>query len=42
MDKFDFLSNISGEAIDELYNKYINNPNDVDEQWRFFFKGFEY
>ena len=42
MDRLKFLSNISGEALDELYAKYILDAENVDEQWRNFFKGFEF
>jgi 2-oxoglutarate dehydrogenase E1 component len=42
MDRLNFLSNISGEALDELYAKYILDAESVDEQWRNFFKGFEF
>lgn len=42
MDKLSFLSNISAEAIDELYSQYLKDENAVDEQWRLFFKGFDF
>ena len=42
MDRLDFLGNISGETIDELYSKYIEDPNSIDPQWNDFFKGFEF
>ncbi|MBI9065966.1 MAG: 2-oxoglutarate dehydrogenase E1 component [Salinivirgaceae bacterium] len=42
MDKFDFLSNISAEAMDELYSKFLDNPDNVNEQWQYFFKGFDF
>lgn len=42
MDKFDFISNISGDAIDALYQKFLDNPENVNEQWQYFFKGFDF
>jgi len=41
MDRLNFLSNISGEAIEELYQQYLKQPESVDEQWLYFFKGFD-
>ncbi len=41
MDTPDFLSNITPESIENLYKTYLNNPEELDRQWRFFFKGFE-
>lgn len=42
MDKFSFLSNADINAIEELYLKYLKNPNDVDPSWHDFFKGFDF
>ncbi|GAB4201469.1 MAG: 2-oxoglutarate dehydrogenase E1 component [Bacteroidia bacterium] len=42
MDKFSFLSNADVNAIEELYLKYLKNPNDVDASWHDFFKGFDF
>jgi 2-oxoglutarate dehydrogenase E1 component len=41
MDNFDFLNNISAESLDNLYQKYLANPESIDKQWVLFFKGFE-
>ena len=41
MDKFSFVGNSEIEAIDELYQRFLSNPDSVDESWRSFFKGFE-
>lgn len=41
MDKFDFLNNISTEALDDLYQQYQKDPQKVDPQWHYFFKGFD-
>ncbi|HPQ08632.1 MAG TPA: 2-oxoglutarate dehydrogenase E1 component [Bacteroidia bacterium] len=42
MDKFSFLSNADVSAIEELYLKYLSNPNEVDPSWHDFFKGFDF
>ncbi|MCF8363620.1 MAG: 2-oxoglutarate dehydrogenase E1 component [Prolixibacteraceae bacterium] len=35
------VSNLVTEAIEALYQDYKNNPDDLDESWVNFFKGFE-
>lgn len=42
MDKFSYLGNADVTAIEELYNRYLANPNEVDESWKKFFQGFEF
>lgn len=42
MDKFSYLSNADVSAIEELYNQYRNNPDEVEEGWSKFFEGFEF
>lgn len=42
MDQFSFLSNAEVGSIEELYKKYKQNPEAVQESWRSFFKGFEF
>jgi len=42
MDKYSYLSNAEGSAIEDLYNKYLSNPESVEEDWRQFFEGFEF
>ncbi len=42
MNRLSFISNMSGEAIDELYLQYTKNPESIDPQWQYFFKGFEF
>ncbi len=41
MDKFSFVGNSEIEAIDELYLRYLKDPQSIDESWRTFFKGYE-
>ena len=42
MDNFSFLTNTDASVIEELYNKYKEDPLSVDESWRGFFKGYEF
>ncbi len=40
-DKFSQVGNQEIAAIDELYQDYLQNPDNVTESWRHFFEGFE-
>lgn len=42
MDKFSFIGNADVNAIDDLYQRYKQNPNSVDQEWVKFFEGFEF
>ncbi|MBK8927523.1 MAG: 2-oxoglutarate dehydrogenase E1 component, partial [Crocinitomicaceae bacterium] len=42
MDKFTYLGNSDINAIDDLYNKYRQNPESVDIQWARFFEGVDF
>ncbi|MCW8969595.1 MAG: thiamine pyrophosphate-dependent enzyme, partial [Flavobacteriales bacterium] len=42
MDKHSYLSNADGAAIEDYYQRYINDPESVSEGWRKFFEGFEF
>jgi len=42
MDKQSYLSNADGSVIEEYYQKYLINPENVGEGWRKFFEGFEF
>lgn len=42
MDKFTFLGNIEIQAVEMLYQAYLNDPQSVDASWRDFFKGFDF
>ena len=41
MDKFSSVGNQELEAIEDLYQTYLENPKSVDESWQQFFAGFE-
>ncbi len=38
-EKTSFLGNNSSEFVETLYAEYLNNPNNISEQWRNFFDG---
>lgn len=42
MDKFTYLGNSDINAIDDLYNRYVQNPESVDIQWARFFEGVDF
>lgn len=42
MDKFTHLGNADVNAIDALYQRYRTHPEDLDESWQLFFRGFEF
>lgn len=42
MDKFTFVGNSDVNAIDDLYEKYKNNPESVDIEWARFFEGIDF
>jgi 2-oxoglutarate dehydrogenase E1 component len=42
MESFSYLGNSETSAIEDLYRKYLQDPNNVDESWRNFFKGFDF
>ncbi len=42
MSDFSFIANAHPAFIDELYKKYQESPDLVEESWRNFFKGFDY
>ena len=41
MDKFSSVGNQELEAVEDLYQSYLENPDSVDQSWRHFFEGFE-
>lgn len=42
MDKFSYLGNADVNAIEAMYQQYLQNPDNVDESWQKFFKGFDF
>ncbi|GCD76902.1 2-oxoglutarate dehydrogenase subunit E1 [Thermaurantimonas aggregans] len=42
MDRFSFLNAAHLQFFDELYQKYLENPDIVEPSWRAFFQGFDF
>lgn len=42
MDKFSFLSNADPSSIEQIYNRYLTDPESIDPGWKDFFKGFDF
>lgn len=42
MDKHSYLSNVTPESVDALYQNYLANPESVEYGWQKFFEGFEF
>jgi 2-oxoglutarate dehydrogenase E1 component len=42
MDKQSLVGNMGADALDELYNQYLQNPASVETSWQQFFAGFEF
>lgn len=42
MDRFSYLQSADPALVEELYQKFLDNPESVDASWRQFFDGFEF
>ena len=42
MDKFSFLGASHINMIEEMYQKYLSNSPDLDQEWKHFFQGFDF
>ncbi len=42
MDKYSYLNNMDNSVFEELFSKYKEDPESVDDSWREFFDGFEF
>ncbi|MAX05566.1 MAG: 2-oxoglutarate dehydrogenase E1 component [Flavobacteriales bacterium] len=42
MDKFSFLGAMHTTMIDEMYEKFNKDPKSIDEQWSYFFQGYDF
>jgi len=42
MDQHSFLNNASPQYLEQMYVKYKNDPDSVEESWRYFFAGLEF
>ena len=41
MDKFSFLNTMHSGFIEDLYRKYLKDPDAVEPSWRSFFQGYD-
>jgi 2-oxoglutarate dehydrogenase E1 component len=42
MDKFSFLGSAHTGMIEQMYDKYLQDPKSIDKQWTNFFQGFDF
>jgi 2-oxoglutarate dehydrogenase E1 component len=42
MDKFSYLGNIEIGEIEDLYQRYLTDPDSVEQSWKEFFRGFDF
>lgn len=42
MDRFSFLGSVHAGFIDDLYQKYLINPDGIEPSWKAFFQGFDF
>jgi 2-oxoglutarate dehydrogenase E1 component len=42
MDKYSYLNNMDNSVFEELFSKYKEDPESIDQGWREFFDGFEF
>lgn len=41
MQKFSYLNSSNPEYVEDIYARFLENPENVDESWRYFFEGLE-
>ncbi len=42
MDKFSYLNTIDPDVVEELYQRFLKDPDSVEESWKLFFEGYEF
>ena len=42
MDSYNFINNSDPATLEDIYNRFKNNPDDVDPGWRHFFQGMDF
>jgi 2-oxoglutarate dehydrogenase E1 component len=42
MDKFSFLGALHTGMIEQMYDKFIQDPSSITEEWSSFFQGFDF
>src|SRR5512146_1965867 len=42
MDRFSYLDNLDHSMIEEMYEKFLEDPESLEASWKDFFEGFEF
>jgi len=42
MDRYSFLGSVHAAFVDELYERYLQHPDQVEPSWRAFFQGYDF
>jgi 2-oxoglutarate dehydrogenase E1 component len=42
MDKFSFLGSLHTGMIEQMYDKFVQDPLSIEKEWRSFFQGFDF
>ena len=42
MDKFSFLGALHTGWVEDMYDKYLQDPQSIEEEWSNFFQGFDF
>ena len=42
MDKFSFLGALHTGMIEQMYDKFVQDPQSIEEEWSNFFQGFDF
>lgn len=42
MDRFSFLGSVHASFIDDLYQRYLANPDSIEPSWKAFFQGYDF
>ena len=42
MDRFSFFNAANSAFFEEIYQKYLKDPDSVEPSWRSFFQGYEF
>lgn len=40
--RYSYLKSVNAEYIDEMYSRYLENADSVEDSWKFFFEGIEF
>ncbi|MBC7385106.1 MAG: 2-oxoglutarate dehydrogenase E1 component [Cryobacterium sp.] len=42
MQRYSYLKSVNADYIDEIYSRYLENPDSVEDSWKSFFEGIEF